>query len=373
MTIGMNVEASVSTDGDYGHLFDEEYFRTGCGPVPYDRTQAQWPVLFGRIADGIIRSLQPRKVLDAGCALGFLVEAFWDRGVEAWGIDISPYAIANVRRDMQPYCRVGSLRDPFADRSDLISCTEVLEHMPETDALEAIRNMASATDTILFSSTPFDVEEATHVNVKPTLVWLELFARYGFSPDLLFDASFVAPHAMLLRRRAPHSPETLHLFSECIRLRHTAVQHENRANQLAAENAQRTASQAQAESNAADLQAELVRERDRTDSMRALHDQLAKEARELRERIRHNPPSPPAPQAQPAAAHRGDMDALEARLTQGQTELRANIARLERRTADLDRSVQSVAWRIESILNSRIWKTLASAGGIVLRLTGRRG
>ena len=90
---------------ELGQLYDEEYYRTGCGPVPYTRAEPQWLPFFGSVAEQLIRAFHPKRVLDAGCALGFLVEAFWDRGVEAWGIDVSPYAIAQVRRDMQPTAR----------------------------------------------------------------------------------------------------------------------------------------------------------------------------------------------------------------------------------------------------------------------------
>ena len=79
-------------------LFDERYFQTGLGP-PYDRNE-YWLGFFNGIAEHITRSLNPHRVLDAGCAMGMLVEAFWDRGAEAWGIDISPYAIARVRPDI---------------------------------------------------------------------------------------------------------------------------------------------------------------------------------------------------------------------------------------------------------------------------------
>jgi len=77
---------------ELGATYDANYYQTGCGPFPYDRTEPHWARFFGGIATRLIEVLKPRRVLDAGCALGFLVEAFWDRGVEAWGIDISSFA-----------------------------------------------------------------------------------------------------------------------------------------------------------------------------------------------------------------------------------------------------------------------------------------
>ena len=217
---------------DYGSLFDAEYFKCGCGPIPYERS-SHWLSFFGTIADQLIRSLKPRRVLDAGCAMGFLVEAFWDRGVEARGIDISSYAISKVRRDVQPYCRVASLTEPVQGTFDLVTCIEVLEHMPEAEARIAVENLAKVTDCILFSSTPQDVTEPTHFNVHPTIYWLKLFAEFGFWPDLTFDAGFVAPHALLLRRQSQPLPEeALVLFSEKIRFVGALVERESRIGRL---------------------------------------------------------------------------------------------------------------------------------------------
>ncbi|MEP6602275.1 MAG: glycosyltransferase, partial [Nitrospirota bacterium] len=179
-----------------------------------------WLNFFSGIAAELIRSLKPKRVFDAGCAWGFLVEAFWDAGIEAYGVDISSYAIANVRRDMRAYCRVASLTEPIGGTYDLVTCIEVLEHMPEEEAREAIRQISHVADTILFSSTPSDFDEPTHVNVHPPIHWLKLFAEHRFAPDLLYDASFVSPQAFLVRRQPELMPEdVLILFSETLRNR----------------------------------------------------------------------------------------------------------------------------------------------------------
>src|SRR5215472_5201790 len=132
-------------------LYDEAYYLTGCGPIPYERND-HWLRFFGGIAAEIARSLRPKKVFDAGCAKGLLVEALWALGIDAWGVDISSYAISQVRQDVKPYCRVASLTEPIAGSYDLITCIEVLEHMTADRARIAIRNMTVATNAILFSS-----------------------------------------------------------------------------------------------------------------------------------------------------------------------------------------------------------------------------
>jgi GT2 family glycosyltransferase/glycosyltransferase involved in cell wall biosynthesis len=184
--------------GDYSKLYDAYYYAHDCGK-PYQR-DADWLSFFDRIAERLIAEIQPNTVLDAGCAMGFLVEALRRRGVAAYGVDISEYAIQNVHVDIQPYCWVGSVTAPFPQKYDLIVSIEVLEHMPKQEAEQAIVNFCNHADDIVFSSTPFDYREVTHVNVQNPEYWAGIFARQGFFRDQDFDASFLTPWAVRFRR-----------------------------------------------------------------------------------------------------------------------------------------------------------------------------
>jgi SAM-dependent methyltransferase len=225
-------------DGAAGEIFDREYYATHCGSLPYDHSCGFWAGFFGRIADELMRSFRPRRVFDAGCAHGFLVEAFWDRGVEAWGRDISRFANSDVRPDLRQYCAVGSIADPIEGRYDLITCIEVLEHMPEADAIQAIAAMACVTDRILFSSSPSDFNEPTHINVRPAIYWLRLFAAQGFAPDMGYDATFILPHTLMLERAdvAPRERD-LSACAELVRIRLLLADRERANRELEAERA----------------------------------------------------------------------------------------------------------------------------------------
>lgn len=182
--------------------YDEHYFRTACGPHPYERAEP-WLTFFGTVADRILRDFQPASVLDAGCAIGLLVEALRDRGTEAYGVDISEWAIANVRDDIRPYCWRGSIVEPFPRQYDLIVTIETLEHLTPADAEHAIDNICTHTADVLFSSTPLDYREPTHVNVRGPEYWAELFGRNGFYRDVEYDAStYLAHWAVRFRRRS---------------------------------------------------------------------------------------------------------------------------------------------------------------------------
>lgn len=190
--------------------FGRYYFRHDCG-IPYERNE-HWLGFFGAMADAIVRDLRPTTVLDAGCAKGFLVEALRERGVEAWGIDVSEHAISEVHESVREYCQVGSLTEPLPRRYDLIVCVEVLEHITAAEANAAVANLSAATDRLLLSSTPDDFGEATHVNVQPPEAWSAALAQHGLLRDTEHDVSYVTPWAGLYTRSSEPLPEMVRRY-----------------------------------------------------------------------------------------------------------------------------------------------------------------
>jgi hypothetical protein len=249
---------SHTTAGDsagQGALFGERYYATGCG-ADYHRNEG-WLRFFNTIAGQIVKDIRPATVLDAGCAMGYLVEALRAQGVEAWGVDVSDYAISQVHPSVRAFCAVGSITAPFERTYDLITCIEVLEHLNKADGQRAIENLCGHTDDVLFSSTPHDFTEATHFNVQPPEYWAEQFARYGFFRDLDFDASFLTPWAMRFRRRSDTAQRIARDYE-----RHLwRLKHENQELRQAL-NAMRETHEANGATNADANADELRRERD---------------------------------------------------------------------------------------------------------------
>jgi O-antigen biosynthesis protein len=373
--------------------YDEDYYQHHCGGVPYERND-YWLGIFHGIADHIVRSLKPRRVLDAGCAKGFLVEALWERGVETYGIDISGHAIRAVRMDMQPYCRQAPLTDPVEGRFDLVVCLEVMEHIPAEDAPVVIRNLTGAADTILFSSTPLDFTEPTHVNVQPTMGWLRLFADSGFAPDLVFDASFVAPHAFLLRRAAePYPDEVLVLFSDLIRHKLTLTDRHRQLDHLNNEVKSLRSGKEAALADAASLnhQTHLLRvERHQqeteiarlTGQTRNLETAYSEQLRELATSHQHT-----CEEVQRLeGAYQRTREEVQRLEKAGQrtreetagtghlvTELAESVAVLDRksdrvlvRVGAVESGLTYALREIEGILRSRIWRGLCAAAGLLL-------
>lgn len=187
------------------HVYNAEYYHNGCGPIPYEEPE-YWNQFFGRIADKIIATLHPKTVLDAGCAMGYLVTALRDRGVEAYGVDISEYAISMVRDDIKPYCYVGSLTENLPEglpqTFDLVITIEVLEHLTEENGKIAISKLCQYSDTIIFTSTPNDFTEPTHINVQQREYWARLFAEQGFYNDLDIKPDYITYYAVCFRKNA---------------------------------------------------------------------------------------------------------------------------------------------------------------------------
>lgn len=187
-------------------IYNEEYYRqydVGIGKVDYQDSTYTKDFLTG-IAQQIVSDFHPKTVLDAGCAMGHLVAALRDLGVEAYGVDVSEYAIANVREDIRPFCRTASLSEDFpADLPqyyDLVVTIEVLEHLYAEDGQKAIANLCKRADTVLFSSTPDDFEERTHVNVQQREYWAKLFFEQGFTDDINYRPKYLTAYASLFRK-----------------------------------------------------------------------------------------------------------------------------------------------------------------------------
>ena len=88
---------------------------------------------FDNIARFFAEKYQPKSVLDIGCAKGYLVKSFLDLGINAYGVDISAYAINSSLPEVRSrlkLCDIEQEKLPFNDNSfDVVIMTEVIEHL----------------------------------------------------------------------------------------------------------------------------------------------------------------------------------------------------------------------------------------------------
>ncbi len=202
-----NAELIEVAREDPAALYDAEYYEIGYsseGENAYGRRDI-WLQFFGNMAEQIKRNYKPQTTLDVGCAFGLLVEQLCDRGVDAYGIDVSPYAISQAREDMTDRLQVASILEPLplqgGRKYDLITCIEVLEHLPPEQAEIAVKRLCEASDMVIFSSSDDDFDQITHFNVQPTENWLKLFADNGFLPAGGRTAPFISEQARVVARK----------------------------------------------------------------------------------------------------------------------------------------------------------------------------
>ena len=177
------------TAGESGSAYDGKYFSgTGSGYRDGYERAVIGPVM-AKYAAGLKALYSPARALDVGCAKGFLVEALVKLGVDAYGCDISEFAIRNsppgVReRLFRLDASGGGL--PFPDRHfDLVASLQTFEHIREHDGLlrEILRVLEPRGVLFVEVPTPGNPgRDVTHVNVLPRERWLELFGRFGFRP-----------------------------------------------------------------------------------------------------------------------------------------------------------------------------------------------
>lgn len=108
---------------------------------------------FDNLAKNIVDKFNPKTVLDCGCAMGYLVSALRRLGVEAFGVDISEYAISKVEPEIKEYCFNKSITDKLPqelpNKFDLVVCNRILDCMGYEDVAIALSNISQVSDNIL--------------------------------------------------------------------------------------------------------------------------------------------------------------------------------------------------------------------------------
>lgn len=91
-------------------------------------------------------SLSGKRVLDVGCGGGILSESMARRGAEVLGIDMgeAPLSVARLHAEQEGVtsvsyrqCTVESLAEEMSASFDVVTCLEMLEHVPDPAAIVA--------------------------------------------------------------------------------------------------------------------------------------------------------------------------------------------------------------------------------------------
>ena len=123
--------------------FGREYFdgarEHGYGGYHYD---GRWMPVVEDIIDHF--DLKPgERVLDVGCAKGFLVRDMCWTGLDAYGLDISRYALENCHPEIASRLHLGNATNlPFPDGSfDAVISINTVHNLPRDLCIQALREI----------------------------------------------------------------------------------------------------------------------------------------------------------------------------------------------------------------------------------------
>jgi 2-polyprenyl-3-methyl-5-hydroxy-6-metoxy-1,4-benzoquinol methylase len=132
----------------------------------------------------ILKTFNPKSVIDFGCATGDLLYPFEKKGVEILGIDGS--------RANYNHCKINKdnfflfdIRNTYKSKKkyDLCFCLEVAEHIEEKYSDVLINNLIQSSSRIVFSAEPTGQEGVNHINLKPYAWWIKKFEAANFKLD----------------------------------------------------------------------------------------------------------------------------------------------------------------------------------------------
>jgi len=170
--------------------YDENYFLHGkqAGKSLYENYR--WlPELTIPMVQAIVAHLSISKaetVLDFGCARGYVVRAFRELGYDAYGIDVSAWAVENADPTVKKYVSLECLKPNYS----WILAKDVLEHVPAAaDTVTELMNSAqcgvfAVVPLSKFDDRPYVIadyeKDVTHIHRLTLASWVQMFVRPGW-------------------------------------------------------------------------------------------------------------------------------------------------------------------------------------------------
>jgi SAM-dependent methyltransferase len=165
--------------------FNRDYFENGVKMGISGYENYCWrPTRSFSEAIELINRFNFNTILDYGCAKGFLVHALRQLGKEAYGEDISDYALENC--DPHVICY---LSKPSDRKVDFIFCKDVLEHIEWEQLNSELAHLRERCNQALFivplgDHGTFRIREyeidKTHLNKKDEDWWISKLTISGF-------------------------------------------------------------------------------------------------------------------------------------------------------------------------------------------------
>ncbi len=201
-----------------GDWYDRDYFETGV--KSNWRGGYDWPQFRGVFTEAAacLAELFPAadSFLDVGCAKGFLVRALRERGLQAWGFDHSPWAIAHADPQASPFLTQQSVDDAaFTRQFDVAVAMSIFESLTQAQLDAFLPRLRRWTRQALFAviAVPAPVGcDLSQITLRDRAWWQDRLCQAGFAQDALHRS-----HELIARRhRVPVQMRwNVHLVSAC--------------------------------------------------------------------------------------------------------------------------------------------------------------
>jgi SAM-dependent methyltransferase len=143
---------SLKTSFEWDDAFDETYFENGTKTGVSLYQNYEWkPELSFPMACELKIMYPNQSILDFGCAKGFLVHALRLLNVEAYGFEVSRYAVSKAPQEVMPFIYTPDNQLP---RVDVIFIKDTLEHINENQ-IQNVLNELRHLCTRMFVIVPF--------------------------------------------------------------------------------------------------------------------------------------------------------------------------------------------------------------------------
>lgn len=138
------------------------------------------------------------KILDIGCAKGYLVYDLVQQGMDAYGVDISEYALHCCPPPIRNRLWIADIKDPYwasdieDNEYDLVVSMITLPNLNKVECINALKEIERIGKNAFVTVDSWETKEqrqrmlgwtVTAVYVPSTVEWLEVFESAGYTGD----------------------------------------------------------------------------------------------------------------------------------------------------------------------------------------------